>query len=280
MTCGIYAITHKESGKMYIGQSINIERRFKQHCIQPNKGSYIDNAIKKHGKETFTFKTLLECDKSQLDDEEHAFIKLYGTYKNGYNLTWGGDMKEHGNPMNNPLFAKKNADARRGKPLSEIHRENLGKSRNTTGFYRVSKQKDKRVVQGFSYRYIYPIENGHNGKKRKIMSNDILKLEERVVAQGLEWKVLNEVLALKTIEESSMLNSKRAKQHATGIYRVIKHFDKTLKQGFDWRYQDFRDNKVVYISSVNPSDLKERVLNKGFDWIVVNEDKARECGLL
>lgn len=32
MACGVYMIKHKNTGQMYIGQSIDIEKRFKQHC--------------------------------------------------------------------------------------------------------------------------------------------------------------------------------------------------------------------------------------------------------
>ena len=31
MSCGIYKFTNKNNNKSYIGQSINIEKRFKEH---------------------------------------------------------------------------------------------------------------------------------------------------------------------------------------------------------------------------------------------------------
>lgn len=51
---GIYKITNKINNKVYIGQSIHIERRWTEHCF-PSSTSQIALAIKKHGKEKFFF---------------------------------------------------------------------------------------------------------------------------------------------------------------------------------------------------------------------------------
>ena len=32
VTCGIYVIKNKKTGQMYVGQSTNVEGRFKSHC--------------------------------------------------------------------------------------------------------------------------------------------------------------------------------------------------------------------------------------------------------
>ncbi len=55
--CGVYSIVNKINGKEYIGQSIDIERRWKQHRY--GKGSLIlTNAIKKYGLNNFEFEIL------------------------------------------------------------------------------------------------------------------------------------------------------------------------------------------------------------------------------
>ena len=57
--CGIYQITNKVNNKIYIGQSIDIERRWNQHKY--GKGSVVlMNAIKKYGLDNFEFKILEE----------------------------------------------------------------------------------------------------------------------------------------------------------------------------------------------------------------------------
>ena len=68
MTTGIYKITNLINGHIYIGQSINIERRFREH----KNGSelIVDKAIKKYGVENFSFDIIEECSECMLDERE------------------------------------------------------------------------------------------------------------------------------------------------------------------------------------------------------------------
>lgn len=88
---GIYKITHKKTGKSYIGQSNNIERRFKEHCSKSE--SAIGQAIKMYGSNSFDFKILEECELNELDDREIYWIEHFNTYKGyGYNCLPGGNL--------------------------------------------------------------------------------------------------------------------------------------------------------------------------------------------
>lgn len=95
--CGIYSITNKINGKRYIGQSININRRFIEHKNDPfniNCKDYdmaIYRAIRKYGLDNFNFEILEQCDKSELNDKEIYWIDYYNSYNNGYNCTRGGN---------------------------------------------------------------------------------------------------------------------------------------------------------------------------------------------
>lgn len=108
MTCGIYIIINKINGHKYIGQSINIEKRFKEHKKNKDyKHSAIDLAIKKYGSKNFIYQiiTILPKNSKIIDKHERYWIKFYNTYENKkhYNLTPGGDF----NPMKNPKNAQK-----------------------------------------------------------------------------------------------------------------------------------------------------------------------------
>lgn len=51
---GVYIIKNKINNKVYIGQSVSIYERIKNHVTSPNLKSAIDLAIKKYGVENFT----------------------------------------------------------------------------------------------------------------------------------------------------------------------------------------------------------------------------------
>ena len=94
---GIYKITNKNTGKSYIGQSNDIERRFKEHQIAGKKSRIpVDIAIQKYGKDLFTYEVVEECLIDQLNEREEYWIKFYDTFNNGYNCNPGGNQSSIG----------------------------------------------------------------------------------------------------------------------------------------------------------------------------------------
>lgn len=71
---GIYKITNNINGRMYIGQSNCIERRFAQHKSPYEQQRFAEKplykAFKKYGIENFSFEVIEECTVAQLDERE------------------------------------------------------------------------------------------------------------------------------------------------------------------------------------------------------------------
>lgn len=87
----IYKVTNKVTGKSYIGQTrYTVEFRWRQHQHKKDN-TYFHNSIKKYGVENFIVETLEECDYDKLNEREIYYIAKYNTFKEGYNLTIGGD---------------------------------------------------------------------------------------------------------------------------------------------------------------------------------------------
>jgi group I intron endonuclease len=87
---GIYKITNPK-GKIYIGKSINIIRRFKQYIrlnISPIKLKY---SIQKYGVDNHQFEIIEECIKDKLDEREIYWIHYYNSTNNGLNIGLGGE---------------------------------------------------------------------------------------------------------------------------------------------------------------------------------------------
>ena len=92
MMCGIYKIENVINHKVYIGQSNNIYRRYKEHFSPNSKlsNTYLHYAVKHYGVENFTFQILKVT--YDLDYWERFYIYWYRSADNnyGYNLTTGG----------------------------------------------------------------------------------------------------------------------------------------------------------------------------------------------
>jgi group I intron endonuclease len=103
----IYIITCGVNGKQYIGQAVCFKRRkntlvrngtegrYKIHVAaarrKDNRCCAISSAMQKYGVHNFSVKTLLICDKCQLDYYETKYIRQHETMApKGYNLRTGG----------------------------------------------------------------------------------------------------------------------------------------------------------------------------------------------
>ena len=89
---GIYCITNTTNNKVYIGQSIDIERRWQQERYG-KCNRHLKHAFDRYGLQNFTFDILIELHGSEyLNDYESLCISLYESNNpaKGYNLTEGG----------------------------------------------------------------------------------------------------------------------------------------------------------------------------------------------
>lgn len=95
---GIYKITNLINNKSYIGQSINIEKRWYEHkyksqCNNDNSfNSILHMAFRKYGIENFKIEVIEELKTpEQLDEKERYYINFYNTITPyGYNILEGG----------------------------------------------------------------------------------------------------------------------------------------------------------------------------------------------
>ena len=92
----IYKFTNKINGKIYIGQSIDINARKRSHindayCKGKDSNCPFHQAIIKYGENEFNFEIIEECPKELLNEREKYWIQYYDSYHNGYNASPGGD---------------------------------------------------------------------------------------------------------------------------------------------------------------------------------------------
>ena len=146
----------------------------------------------------------------------------------------------------------------------------FSKYKSTSGIYRVSFVENKRNGNDYwSYQYY------ENSKLRRIVSVNLYKLKVIVLDKGLDWIEFTDeasdlVLKYKeTYDESSL-----ERQNKTGFFRVTKRKTNT-KQGFTWAYSFKENNQLNFVSSVNISTLKDKVLARGWQWIELTDEAKR-----
>ena len=160
---GIYCIENMINHKKYIGQSININRRWKNHIRNLNNGChnnvYLQNAWNKYGSDNFYFYILEQCNQEDLDAREIFYIDLFNTddRNSGYNLKSGG---QNGG-------SKYSEESR--KKMSETHKELYKDEKNIE----ILKQNGLKVWANEEYRKSRSGEN--HPLYGKHLSEDIRK---------------------------------------------------------------------------------------------------------
>ena len=78
MSSGIYQIVCKTTGKIYVGRSVNIHLRWKQHKEKLDSGThhnkYLQSSWAKYGSENFEFCIRLLCEKQYCKTEEQKIL--------------------------------------------------------------------------------------------------------------------------------------------------------------------------------------------------------------
>jgi group I intron endonuclease len=82
---GIYKITNPK-GRVYIGQSIDIEKRFKTYKREFGIGqSKLFNSFSKYGSKAHSFEIIVECDTNELSEKERYYQEIFNCVKQGLN---------------------------------------------------------------------------------------------------------------------------------------------------------------------------------------------------
>jgi group I intron endonuclease len=185
---GVYCIENILDGKKYIGKSINMDSRWKDHrwLLKNNKhgNDYLQNSYNIHGEENFKFWIVQEIDNNNSEVlilMETYWIVYYNShiqFGRGYNLTFGQEgingcvyseqtrqkMSKSQSGENNPNFGKTTSDETKSKiSKSLMGREGRKHSQETRD--KISKgNKDKKCTDESKER----MSKGQMGNKNSL----------------------------------------------------------------------------------------------------------------
>lgn len=109
MTIGIYCLTFSGTNKVYIGQSINIEKRYMQHkrsFLQVKASVKLQEAYNLYGIPSLSI--LLECNIEELNSSEKEAIEIYDSSANGYNTyidSYQAPVTQYGEDSGNSKYS-------------------------------------------------------------------------------------------------------------------------------------------------------------------------------
>ena len=153
---GIYKITNP-NGKIYIGQSRDLEKRklqyskyLKRYCRQLK----LVNSINKYGWESHNFEVIEYCDFDFLNIRERYWQEYYDSIENGLNCLYTKTLEKPA------LFGLETRDRMRksqtGKRLSDSHKLKISESKKgvSIGIGKIlTEQHKKAISKGFKSKF-------------------------------------------------------------------------------------------------------------------------------
>lgn len=192
---GIYAIVNILTNTRYIGQSVHVETRKREHFNALRSGvhfnPHLQNAFNYYGENNFIFEVLEECTESALSDREVYWMEEYGGQDSNllYNIAAGGrntsgannpnygkhwseawkteqsqKMKKFfSNPDNHPMYGKHHSDESKQKIAASL------KGRHQ------SEEANRKRSQTLKKRYAEGLVPSRLGKPLKQSTKDLLR---------------------------------------------------------------------------------------------------------
>ena len=234
--CGIYKIT-SPTGRVYIGQSIDIEKRKKdyRHTERVKGQRKLYNSLKKYGYKKHKFEIVMQCDIEKLDEMEIFYIDVYNTFntKHGLNCMHGGQSQA----IHSEETKRRISESNKGRKASEETKRRLSESMKGRKFSeetirRMSESKKGRKLSEETKRKMSESKKG-----RKVSEETKKRISESKMGRK---KSLNQKLKMSKDMVGRKFNSNTSSQYV-GV-----SFHKNAKK---WSAQIVSDRKQVHLGS-------------------------------
>ena len=180
---GIYKITNKVNGKIYVGSSINVFNRWRVHkcCLINNEHHSIllQRAWNRHGEQNFVFEVVEEVSKKEklIEREQHYLDVLkpeYNICKIAGNTLGFKHSEEAKQKISASLKGEKNHNF--GKHRSEEARQKLSEAQKGEKNHNFGKHRSEETKQKMS-----EAKKGENNISSKLMLKQVYEIREKYI---------------------------------------------------------------------------------------------------
>lgn len=223
---GIYKITNPNN-KVYIGQSIDIEKRFRDYIGLKSKSQLLlHRSFLKYGIDIHTFEIIEECDRESLNNRE----RYWQDYYNCINPEKGLNLK------------LTNAD---DKPsiLSQESRDKLSKSSLGKTISITQRDKTSKALIEFYKTNTHPAKDNKRGTINNILNKEqVLEIRQLI----LDQKTTVEIAELFNISNSTVQQIKQGKTwQSLGEFKVEGKASRLKKEDLQTLYNLFEQKTSV-----------------------------------
>ena len=187
---GIYVLLCTVTNKPYVGRSVNLKNRFKEHNKPDTRrynGLKLAYAKEKYGQDSFLFYIIETCEENELFDREYFYIQQLDSVVNGYNSRHDSEevkrweltdsqkkkisdsLKDYYKSNENPWKGKTHSDESR-----KLIRKNLYDSDGHLKRHWSEDSRNKMRVHGkqnINYLIEWEKSNGHPRNTRVVMTD-------------------------------------------------------------------------------------------------------------
>jgi len=208
---GIYKIT-SPSGRVYIGQSVDIERRWlKYKSVNCKYQRKLYNSFNKYGVENHIFEIIEECEVMNLNTRERYWQEYYNVLNGGLNC----------------FYTQTNE---KPKIISEETKHKISESHKGKKFSEESRRKMSEANKGKRYSEEYKRKLSEIRRGKKLSEEHKKKLSESHKGKKLSEETKRKMSASKKGNKHPRYKEIKATSPDGTVYKNgIKHFPKELK---------------------------------------------------
>jgi len=260
--CGIYKIENLVTGRVYVGSSNHINRRWELHKknlqSKTHFNSYLQNSYTKYGVGAFKFSVVEECEKEKLIEREQFWFEYYRKELGVFNLkpefvnnSRGIKLKPHSEETKQKI-----RQANLGKKRTEQTRRRISeaqKIRNSNSKKPFSKtQKDTIHINRVSHKKRPPISDEtrakmrESSKKRPPISDETrAKMRKRKHTEETKRKIGEKSRGRTHTEEAKQKIGKKGKKMSEESRQKIREFQLGRKRSKETR-QKMSEAKINF----------------------------------